>query len=139
MSLEKKELKHIIYIFILIDTFLMFYITLEILFYLIGYEASLIFGFLLGIRGQGRYKEIMLNLNLIARNKRQTLDEREHKLVMAIHHACLELGYLFEERNIKYGLKFKENNKKEKHRNIKKEIKRINKKIKKIKKGDKKK
>ena len=71
---------------------------------LVGYEATMIFGLLLGLRGQGKFKQVMINLEGIARNKKLSVDEREHRLVMGVHHHFLELGYLYEERNKEYGL-----------------------------------
>lgn len=146
MSLVEKRfsLKTLIYIFILIDLFLIFYIDFMVLLYLIGYEMSLIVGFLIGVRGQGRFMQIMLNLEGIARNKKQSIDEREHRLVMAIHHSCMELGYLANKRNIKYGLIFNNNTKREiRLKEIKKDLINIDKKLNKLKtknkKGDKKK
>lgn len=86
------------------------------MFYAIGYEVSLIIGYLIGIRGQGKFRQVMFGLSTIARNKKLTPDEREHQLVMGVHHSMLELGYIYEERNKSYGFKFakniKNNNKK---------------------------
>jgi hypothetical protein len=59
---------------------------------------------MVGLRGQGKYKAMMLSLQTIARNRDLSIDEREKRLVNGIHHHCLELGYIYEERNEKYGL-----------------------------------
>jgi len=101
----------------LLDLFLLYYVDLIIIIILGGYELSLFIGLLLGLRGQGRFKQIMLNLEGIARNKKLSIDEREHKLVMGVHHHFLELGYLYEERNKQYGLDFTKKNKKKKTKN----------------------
>jgi hypothetical protein len=81
-------------------------------FYLLVYEGSIIVGLLFGLRGQGRYKNMMINLQNIARNKDLDVNERDARLVSMIHHACLELGYIYEERNEDLGLNFKKKLKK---------------------------
>ena len=70
---------------------------------------------MVGLKGQGRYKQAMGELQSIARDKSLSVDEREHMLVMQIHHNCMELGYIALERNKKYGLNYftKKSNKKE--------------------------
>ena len=122
---ERFNLKAIALILILVDFFLLPYIIpypqLWIAFWLlIIYEISMIVSFMLGLRGQGRYKEAMLNLQSIARNKSLSIDERETRLVSGIHHYCLELGYIYEARNKQYGLHFfKRNNHNHKNKRVK--------------------
>ena len=131
-SEERFNLKSICYIFILIDLFIIPYtfvvpILWIILLFMVIEEAGLIIGFMLGIRGQGRYKAAMLELQSIARDKTLTIDEREHLLVQGIHHYCLELGTIANERNKSYGLNFfkKRNNNPNNKSNKKEVIKRI--------------
>ena len=101
MSINENRfsLRNIIYLFILLDIFLLYYVGIKTVIMLLAYEATMIFGLLLGLRGQGKFKQVMINLEGIARNKKLSVDEREHRLVMGIHHHFLELGYLYEERN----------------------------------------
>ena len=108
---ERFNLKTIGLILILVDLFLLPYIIINpqlwlAFWLLIIYESSMFVSFMLGLRGQGRYKEAMLNLQSIARNKKLSIDEREAKLVSGVHHYCLELGYIAQKRNETYGLHF---------------------------------
>ena len=109
---DKFNLKTIAVLFILVDlSIVTIFIGLNIMvqfLYLLLYQASLIFALMVGLRGQGKYKAMMLSLQSIARNRDLSIDEREKRLVNGIHHHCLELGYIYEERNKKYGL-FKSN------------------------------
>lgn len=97
-------------LFFLIDLFLYPVFSNRFLefFYLIMFQLSLLISLLYGLRGQGKYKNMMISLQSIARNKDMGVDERESRLVSMIHHACLELGFIYEERKEEYGLfKFK--------------------------------
>lgn len=110
-SEERFNLKSICYIFILIDFFLIPYAFFQpilwiILIFIIIEELGMIIGFMLGIRGQGRYRVAMLELRSIARDRKLSTDDREHLLVQGIHHYCLELGTIALERNKSYGLNF---------------------------------
>lgn len=121
MEEERFNLKTIGLILILVDLFLFPYIIASQLWnafwLLIIYEVSMIVSFLLGLRGQGRYKEAMLHLQSIARNKNLTVDQREAMLVQGVHHHCLELGYIASERNKQYGLNFFRKNNHNNHNN----------------------
>ncbi len=112
---DKFNLKTIAVLFILVDlSIVSIFIGLNIMvqfLYLLLYQVSLIFALMVGLRGQGKYKAMMLSLQSIARNRDLSIDEREKRLVNGIHHHCLELGYIYEERNEEYGL-FKFNHKK---------------------------
>ena len=105
---DKFNLKTIGILFILVDlSILPIFIALDVMIqflYVLLYQASLIFGLMIGLRGQGKYKVMMLSLQSIARNRELSIDEREKRLVNGIHHHCLELGYIYEERNEEYGL-----------------------------------
>ena len=79
---------------------------LEVIFWLAIYQATIIVSLMAGLRGQGRYKRAMGELQSIARDKSLTVDEREHRLVMQVHHTMLELGYIYVERNESYGLNY---------------------------------
>ena len=111
---DKFNLKTIGVLFILVDlSIVSIFIGLNIMvqfLYLLLYQVSLIFALMVGLRGQGKYKAMMLSLQSIARNRDLSIDEREKRLVNGIHHHCLELGYIYEERNEEYGL-FKSNKK----------------------------
>ena len=89
--------------FIMVDLFLfptfIKYNNMQNYFYLVLFQASLLIGLLYGLRGHGKFKGMMMQLESVARNKEINVDERETRLVSLIHHACLELGYTFEERN----------------------------------------
>lgn len=130
---ERFNLKTIGLILILVDLFLLPYIITfpqlwSVFWLLVLYEWSMIVSFLLGLRGQGRYKEAMLHLQSIARNKDLTIDEREAMLVQGVHHHCLELGYIAQKRNKEYGLNFFRrwnNNHKNNHKDKKIKKKRI--------------
>ena len=105
---DKFNLKTIAVLFVLVDLSIVpIFIGLNIMvqfLYLLLYQVSLIFALMVGLRGQGKYKAMMLSLQTIARNRDLSIDEREKRLVNGIHHHCLELGYIYEERNEKYGL-----------------------------------
>ena len=106
----------------------------EALWYLSIYQATIIVSLMVGLRGQGRYKQAMGELQSIARDKSLTVDEREHMLVQGVHHYCLELGTLYLERNEDYGISFKKKIKNNGFDNIVKTNK--NKEVKKIMKID---
>jgi hypothetical protein len=107
---DKFNLKVIITVLILVDIFFLPFIieqqVWEELLYLGLYEVSIIVSFLFGLRGQGKYKSMMISLQSIARNRDMDINERDTRLVSMIHHACLELGYIYEERNEDLGLDF---------------------------------
>lgn len=112
---DRFNLRTISIVLILIDIFL-FPVFLELnilkeLLYLLLYESSIILGLMWGIRQQFKYKAMMYNLRSIASNKDLSVDEREHQLVMGVHHYFLELGHIYEERNRQYGLFLKKNGK----------------------------
>jgi len=112
---DKFNLKMIMMLFIMLDFFLYpIFNDLNItnqFFYLVLFEVSLLLSLMYGLRGQGRYKQMMVQLQSIALNTDMTMEEREARLVGLIHHACLELGHIYEERNIKYRLFTKKNEK----------------------------
>lgn len=114
---DRFNLKTIIYFFLLIDLFLVPFGLWSVLWYLAIYQATIVVSLMVGLKGQGRYKQAMGELQSIARDKSLTIDEREHMLVQGIHHYCLELGTIYLERNKKYGLLFR------KIRNLEKEEK----------------
>lgn len=131
---ERFNLKTIALVLFLVDFFLLPYVFIyphlwEMFWLLIVYEISMVTSFLLGLRGQGKYKEAMLHLQSIARNKKITLEQREAKLVQGIHHYCLELGYIYDTRNKMYGLHFFKRNGNEqihiKHKRLEHKKKRI--------------
>lgn len=105
---DRFNLRTISIILLLLDIFLLpVFIELNILkelLYLLLYEASIIIGLMWGLRQQFKYKAMMYDLRSIASNKDLSVDEREHQLVMGVHHYFLELGHIYEERNRKYGL-----------------------------------
>jgi hypothetical protein len=107
---DKFNLKVIITVMALVDLFFFPFIMdhglYKEFFYLIVYEVSIVLSFLFGLRGQGKYKAMMISLQSIARNKDMDINERDTRLVAMIHHACLELGYIYEERNEELGLDF---------------------------------
>lgn len=100
---DKFNLKTITVIFILINLFILPVIVEYHLwnhfFYLILYEISILTSMMFGLRGQGKYKNMMISLQSVARNREMGVDERESRLVSMIHNACLELGYIYQERN----------------------------------------
>ncbi len=126
---DKFNLKTIVILFILVDlSILPIFIALDVMIqflYLLLYQVSVIFALMAGLRGQGKYKAMMLSLQSIARNRDLSIDERESRLVNGIHHHCLELGYIYEERNEEYGLfksTIKEVPKKTKNKEVKKRM-----------------
>ena len=104
----KYNLKMILGLFLLLDLFLLPIIMENhlwpTLFYFAIYQVSLLVALMYGLRGQGKYKEMMFQLATVARNLDMDINERDTKLVSLIHHACLELGYIYEERNKEYGI-----------------------------------
>lgn len=100
---DKFNLKTILVIFILIDLFVLpiivDYHLWNHFFYLVLYETSILTSLMFGLRGLGKYKNMMISLQSIARNREMSVDERESRLVSMIHNACLELGYIYQERN----------------------------------------
>ena len=104
----KYNLKMICGLFLLLDLFLL-PIVIEgnlwtMLFYFIIYQVSLLVALIYGLRGQGKYREWMLELGMIARNLGLDRDERDTRLISLINHACLELGFIAEQRNKEYGI-----------------------------------
>lgn len=106
---DKFNIKTIIYLFILIDLFLIPFGLWIILWYLLLYEASIIISLLVGLRGMGKYKQAMGELQSIARDRSLTTDQREHMLVQGVHHYCLELGTIYLERLDDFKKKQKKN------------------------------
>ena len=128
---DKFNLKTIIYFFTLIDLSLIPFGVYQALWYLLIYQATIIVSLMVGLRGQGKYKQAMGELQSISRDKSLTVDEREHMLVQGIHHYCMELGTIYLERNKTYGInlfnkKLKNNNlvtKKTKKMEVKRKLK----------------
>ena len=116
---DKFNLKTIIYFFILIDLSLIPFGVWEALFYITIYQATIIVSLMVGLKGQGRYKQAMGELQSIARDRSLTVDQREHMLVQGVHHYCLELGTIYLERNKK---QFKNVTKKTKNKEVKKRM-----------------
>jgi hypothetical protein len=87
----KYNLKTIIYLFILLDVPLYFAVSIQTFLWIIATEFSLIFGLLLGIKGQGNFKTFMFNLRAIAEDPLYNAHEevRGHKLKQEIHYATL--------------------------------------------------
>ena len=116
-KVQQFNIKTIVIIFSLLDLFLLPVVLdnlaiLKDFFYFIIYQVTIILGLFVGLRGQGRYKAMMIELRAVASNKDFDSDERDAILVPLIHHACLELGVSAEKRNEEYGLfKSKKNNK----------------------------
>ena len=106
---DKFNIKTIIYLFILIDLFLIPFGLWIILWYLLLYEASIIISLLVGLRGMGKYKQAMGELQSIARDRSLTTDQREHILVQGVHNYCLELGTIYLERLDDFKKKQKKN------------------------------
>lgn len=105
---DRLNLRTVAIILLLVDIFLfpMFFGLglYEDYLFLLLYESSIILGLMIGIRGQGRYRAMMLDLRAIAANKDFDADERDARIVPLIHHCCLELGISAEMRNEEYGL-----------------------------------
>ena len=97
MNGKKFSLLTIIYLFILTDLFLFFYVGLSVIFILVIAQLSWIVGLLLGLKGQGNHKVIMYKLLSIADDPR--FDDREelrgHRLKQQIRHDCLEYDFWF--------------------------------------------
>jgi len=106
---NKFNLKTIIYLFILIDFFLAFVVPFIIVISLIGYEASMIIGLMIGLKGQNKFKVFMFELRGLVDDPKYNKDEelRGHLLKQKVYHACLEWGMWFEKRLEEYGLDFK--------------------------------
>ncbi|BDI54975.1 MAG: hypothetical protein QIT40_gp17 [Lokiarchaeia virus VerdaV4] len=106
---DKFNLKTIIYLFILIDFFLAFVVPFIIVISLIGYEASMIIGLMIGLKGQNKFKVFMFELRGLVDDPKYNKDEdlRGHLLKQKVYHACLEWGIWFEKRLEEYGLDFK--------------------------------
>ena len=108
-KVQQFNIKTIVIIFSLLDLFLLPVVMenpvlVKDYFYFMIYQVTIILGLFVGLRGQGRYKAMMIELRAVASNRDFDPDERDAILVPLIHHACLELGINAEERNKKYGL-----------------------------------
>ena len=108
-KVQQFNIKTIAIIFSLLDLFLLPVVMdnpviAKDFFYFIVYQVTIILGLFVGLRGQGRYKAMMIELRSVASNKDFDPDERDAILVPLIHHACLELGISAEKRNKEYGL-----------------------------------
>lgn len=109
---RKYSLKFIIYIFILFDILLSYYVSFPILYIIIGWEVSVILGLLIGMRGQARYRELVYDLIAIRKDPRYNSKEelRGFKLARHIDHAMIEYDLWWqksEARNIKSNIKNK--------------------------------
>ena len=104
----KYNLKMVLGLFIMLDLFLlpimMEYHLMVVLFYFGIYQASLLVALMYGLRGQGKYREWMMELGTIARNLGLDKDVRDTQLIALINHVCLELGFIAEQRNEEYGI-----------------------------------
>ena len=131
MNDQKYNLKMVFGLFILLDLFLLPIVIEDHLwselFYFLIYQSSILVALMYGLRGQGKYREWMLELGMIARNLGLDKDERDTRLISLINHACLELGFIAEQRNEEYGINhFNKFNKKQvtkKTKNKKKKVK----------------
>jgi len=108
-KVQQFNIKTIAIIFALLDLFLLPVVLdnpvfTKDYFYFIIYQVTIILGLFVGLRGQGRYKAMMIELRSVASNRDFDPDERDAILVPLIHHACLELGISAEKRNEEYGL-----------------------------------
>ena len=108
-KVQQFNIKTIVIIFSLLDLFLLPVVMenpvlVKDYFYFIIYQVTIILGLFVGLRGQGRYKAMMIELRSVASNRDFDPDERDAILVPLIHHACLELGISAEKRNEEYGL-----------------------------------
>ena len=114
---RKYSLKFIIYIFILFDILLSYYMPFPLLYIIIGWEVSVILGLLIGMRGQARYRELVYDLIAIRKDPRYNNKEelRGFKLARHIDHACIEYDLWYnenEERKFKLKRKDKKKTKK---------------------------
>ena len=108
-KVQQFNIKSFVIIFALLDLFLLPVVLdnpaiVKDFFYFIVYQVTIILGLFVGLRGQGRYKAMMIELRSVASNRDFDPDERDAILVPLIHHACLELGISAEKRNEEYGL-----------------------------------
>ena len=108
-KVQQFNIKSFVIIFALLDLFLLPVVLdnpaiIKDFFYFVIYQITIILGLFVGLRGQGRYKAMMIELRSVASNRDFDPDERDAILVPLIHHACLELGLSAEKRNEKYGL-----------------------------------
>ena len=120
LNQRKYNLKFFIYVFILFDILLAVYVPFFILWIIIGWEVSVFLGILIGLKGQGRYRELVYELIAIRRDPKYNDKEslRGHKLARHIDNAIIEYDIWFDN----YGdlHKFKENNSKKIIKNKKK-------------------
>ena len=95
MNGKKFNINTIIYLFILIDIFLFYQVGFQVLYILVGYQASLIIGLFLGLRGQGHHKYIMYKLLSLADDpKFDEFEElRDHRIKQQIRYDSLEYDF----------------------------------------------
>lgn len=103
-SEEKFNLKTIVYLFILLDLFLFFEIPFSLFLMVVGLEGSIIMGLMLGLRGQNKFRRSLVELGVIARNKKLSDLERGHRLEQQVYHTLLEYGIWFDEQLYTYGI-----------------------------------
>lgn len=89
---SRYNLKTFIYIFIILDVNIYFFIPIFGFMLIVGNELSLLIGLYLGIRGQGNLKEFVYDLRAIAYDPLydEHEDVRGHKLKQQINYATLE-------------------------------------------------
>lgn len=110
----KYSLKFIIYLFLLLDVMLFFSIPFEIFGDVITWELLVFGGMLIGLRVQGRYKEIVYDMIALRKdpkyNKKEDL--RGHRLIRLIDRIMIDYDLYLENQNKKYEKKIKKHKKK---------------------------
>ena len=97
LNQQKYSLKFIIYLFLLLDLVLFFNFPFAIFRKVLEWEVVLLIGLFLGIRGQARYKQLVMDLFTIRKDPQYDKDEdlRGHALKRLIDHASMEYDIWF--------------------------------------------
>lgn len=116
----KYSLKLIIYLFILLDILLFFSIPIEIFKDVITWEALVFGGLLIGIRAQGRYKDMVYEMIELRQNPKYNRKEdlRGHRMIRLIDRMMIDYDLYLEKQNKKYQKTIKKKKKKKGGRKI---------------------
>ena len=98
---RKYSLKYILYLFILFDIMLSYYIPFGVLWVVIGWELAVSLGLLIGLRGNARYRDLVYDLMAIRMDPKYKNKEelRGHRLIRHIDRAMIEYDLYLERQN----------------------------------------
>ena len=108
----KYSLKFIIYLFLLLDVMLFFSIPFEIFGNVVSWEVLVFGGMLIGIRVQGRYKEMVYDMIALRQDPKYDRKEdlRGHRMIRLIDRMMIDYDLYLEKQNKKHKKTIKKKN-----------------------------